>query len=259
MKSTRTLPWLVLLLAIFSGSLLASESDEALILRGREVYISEGCIHCHSQYIRPGTADVERWGPAKSPATALAAEPPLLGNRRLGPDLANVGNRRSPEWNRLHLMNPRALLPASRMPAYGHLFRGENSPGEALVAYLTDLGSDTTSQRLALAEAWRPAASTAGSGREKYQQLCATCHGATGHGDGRLASQLSLAPADFTQAHWRRVQDDDPEIDLKLARIVKFGLLGTPMAGHEYLDDATVVALVREVRYLHAARRPPHP
>jgi cytochrome c oxidase cbb3-type subunit 2 len=109
------------------------------------VYIAEGCIHCHSQYLRPGTLDIDRWGEAPPFAAAVAGTPPLLGNRRQGPDLATVGRRRTAEWNRLHLMNPRQISPGSRMPSYAHLFRrgGRDSAGEALVAYLGSLGTET--------------------------------------------------------------------------------------------------------------------
>jgi cytochrome c oxidase cbb3-type subunit 2 len=110
------------------------------VAAGRRVYIAEGCMHCHSQYVRPGTADEERWGPAQSLAAALAQEPPLLGNRRQGPDLQNVGLRRTREWNRAHLIAPRAVFPGSRMPAYPYLFTGEAARGEALLDYLRSLG-----------------------------------------------------------------------------------------------------------------------
>lgn len=111
-----------------------------LITTGRRVYVAEGCIHCHSQYVRPGTMDEELWGPARPLADALALSPPLLGNRRQGPDLQNVGLRRPREWNRVHLIAPRSVVAGSRMPAYGHLFTGDASRGEALLDYLASLG-----------------------------------------------------------------------------------------------------------------------
>src|SRR4051812_34286964 len=113
----------------------AAAQDRELIRRGREVYISEGCIHCHSQYVRPGTADEERWGPARPLAESEQQRPPLFGNRRQGPDLQNVGARRTTEWLRQHLIAPRDVTPGSRMPAYAHLFRPDTANrGEALVA-----------------------------------------------------------------------------------------------------------------------------
>ncbi len=127
---------LLCLLALLAGPAWAQ--DPALIRRGREVYIAEGCIHCHSQYVRPGTIDEERWGPAKPLPELERQRPPLFGNRRQGPDLQNVGDRRTPDWIRRQLQKPRDVIPGSRMPAYARLFR--NGDGEALVAYLLSLG-----------------------------------------------------------------------------------------------------------------------
>ena len=106
---------------------------------GRKVYIAEGCMHCHSQYVRPGTADEILWGPAHPLVEVLMQTPPLLGNRRQGPDLQNVGLRRAREWNRDHLMTPRLFMPGSRMPSYRHLFAGDAARGEALLDYLASL------------------------------------------------------------------------------------------------------------------------
>ena len=81
------------------------------VARGRQVYLSEGCIHCHSQYVRPGSRDEEFWGPAREVEEVLKGEPVLIGNRRQGPDLSNVGGRRSAAWLRLHFMHPQELAP----------------------------------------------------------------------------------------------------------------------------------------------------
>ncbi len=124
---------------VLAGSTAAQ--DAALIQRGREVYIAEGCIHCHSQYVRPGTRDEDWWGPAGSLPEMERQHPPLFGNRRQGPDLQNVGARRGEDWLRLQLQSPRVVMPGSRMPAYAHLFgTGSASRGDALVAYLLSLG-----------------------------------------------------------------------------------------------------------------------
>ncbi len=128
------LPRLALLLP-----LVAHAQADPLVAFGRETYISEGCMHCHSQYIRPRTSDTTLYGPAAPLAQTLAPRPPLLGNRRQGPDLTNVALRRTSDWNRLHLLNPRALVPGSRMPSYAHLFSDHNPRGPALLAYLDTL------------------------------------------------------------------------------------------------------------------------
>lgn len=119
------------------------ESDQKLpadrVALGRQVYISEGCIHCHSQYVRPVGKDMELWGSRTTVEQAFNQEPVLIGNRRQGPDLANVGLRRDAGWNRLHLIEPSALVPGSRMPSYRHLFEPDASRGAALLAYLDSL------------------------------------------------------------------------------------------------------------------------
>jgi cytochrome c oxidase cbb3-type subunit 2 len=107
---------------------------------GRAVYVSEGCIHCHSQYIRPIGSDNELWGPLTAPEMALRQQPVLIGNRRQGPDLANVALRRSRDWNQRHLIDPGEVTPGSRMPAYAHLFEGTGERGAALLDYLDQLG-----------------------------------------------------------------------------------------------------------------------
>ncbi len=114
-------------------------AQDALVQRGRQVYIAEGCIHCHSQYVRPGTSDEGIWGPVRPLPELERQRPPLFGNRRQGPDLLNVGARRPVEWLRLQLQNPRAVMPGSRMPSYAHLFRAGHPEGEALLAYLLSL------------------------------------------------------------------------------------------------------------------------
>lgn len=243
------------LCAIVSVPSLPAAEDE-LIARGREVYIAEGCIHCHSQFVRTrAPVDIAWWGPATVVADSLAKNPPLFGTRRQGPDLANVGNRRTAEWNRLHLIAPQEISPGSRMPSYAYLFAGGKGDGAALVAYLGSLGRASMPARLAQINAWTPRTDdviSANQSRRLFQQLCAHCHGPAGRGDGRLAPRLSLPPPDWTTSPWRRVSAE-ADVDIALSRIIKFGAPGTPMAGHEYLPDAEIVGLARFVRGLHSA------
>ena len=114
-------------------------ASPSAIERGRLVYISEGCIHCHSQYVRPNTADVLMWGPIESLDQIHQERPPLIGNRRQGPDLSQVGARRSALWLKMHLYNPREVSGSSIMPSYALLFRDQR--GNDLVAYLASLGA----------------------------------------------------------------------------------------------------------------------
>ena len=90
----------------------------ALQLEGRDVYIKEGCVGCHSQMIRPFRAETERYGHYSVAGESVWDHPFLWGSKRTGPDLARVGGRYSDEWHRAHLYNPRNLVPESKMPSY---------------------------------------------------------------------------------------------------------------------------------------------
>jgi len=89
-----------------------------LRLAGRDVYVREGCYNCHSQMIRPFRSETERYGPYTTAGETVYNRPFQFGSKRTGPDLARVGGRYSDDWQRLHLMDPRALVPESNMPAY---------------------------------------------------------------------------------------------------------------------------------------------
>ena len=90
----------------------------ALQLTGRDVYIREGCYNCHSQMIRPFRAETLRYGPYSQAGEFVYDHPFQWGSKRTGPDLARVGGRYNDEWHRIHLINPRDLVPESNMPAY---------------------------------------------------------------------------------------------------------------------------------------------
>ncbi|MEQ9618391.1 MAG: cbb3-type cytochrome c oxidase subunit II [Deltaproteobacteria bacterium] len=98
-------------------------------LRGRSVYIREGCIYCHSQQTRPvgyGADQKRNWGRPSVPGDYFYDRPQLLGTMRTGPDLFNIGARQpSEDWHLIHLYNPRATSPGSIMPPYPWLFREE--------------------------------------------------------------------------------------------------------------------------------------
>jgi cytochrome c oxidase cbb3-type subunit 2 len=89
-----------------------------LELAGRDIYIREGCFNCHSQMIRPFRAETERYGHYSVAGESVYDHPFQWGSKRTGPDLARVGGRYSDEWHRVHLENPRDVVPESNMPAY---------------------------------------------------------------------------------------------------------------------------------------------
>jgi cytochrome c oxidase cbb3-type subunit 2 len=100
----------------------------ALELTGRDIYIREGCNNCHSQMIRPFRAETERYGNYSVAGEFVYDHPFLWGSKRTGPDLQRVGGRYSDDWHRLHLNNPRDVVPESNMPAYPWLAK---SPANA--------------------------------------------------------------------------------------------------------------------------------
>ncbi|HEX4984628.1 MAG TPA: cytochrome-c oxidase, cbb3-type subunit II [Burkholderiales bacterium] len=93
----------------------------ALALEGRDIYIREGCYNCHSQMIRPLRAETERYGHYSVAGEYVYDHPFQWGSKRTGPDLARVGGRYSDEWHRMHLMQPRDVVPESNMPSYSWL------------------------------------------------------------------------------------------------------------------------------------------
>ena len=93
----------------------------ALQLEGRDIYIREGCVQCHSQMIRPFRAETERYGHYSVAGESVWDHPFLWGSKRTGPDLARVGAKYSDEWHVTHLSNPRAIVPQSVMPGYRFL------------------------------------------------------------------------------------------------------------------------------------------
>ena len=95
----------------------------ALALEGRDIYVREGCYNCHSQMIRPLRAETERYGHYSLAGESVYDHPFQFGSKRTGPDLARVGGRYSDEWHRLHLTNPRDVVPESNMPQYPWLSR----------------------------------------------------------------------------------------------------------------------------------------
>jgi cytochrome c oxidase cbb3-type subunit 2 len=92
-----------------------------LQLAGRDIYIREGCVGCHSQMIRPFRAETERYGHYSVAGEFIYDRPFLWGSKRTGPDLHRVGGRYSDDWHRVHLINPRDVVPESIMPAYAWL------------------------------------------------------------------------------------------------------------------------------------------
>ncbi len=126
-----------------------------LALAGRDIYVREGCYVCHSQQIRPFHSETERYGHYSVAGEFVYDRPFQFGSKRTGPDLARIGGRYTDEWHRLHLINPRDLVPESNMPGYPWL--AEREVDGATIALrmrrLRMLGTPYTDEAIAGAEA----------------------------------------------------------------------------------------------------------
>ena len=100
----------------------------ALQLAGRDIYVREGCYNCHSQMIRPFRAETLRYGHYSVGGEFVYDHPFQWGSKRTGPDLHRVGGKYSDEWHRIHLNNPRDVVPESNMPAYPWLEKNQIDP-----------------------------------------------------------------------------------------------------------------------------------
>ncbi len=131
------------------------EPYSPLRLEGRDIYIREGCNVCHSQMIRPFRAETERYGHYSVAGEFVYDRPFLWGSKRTGPDLHRVGGRYSDEWHRVHLINPRDVVPESIMPAYPWLQTSEldGSDIQAKMRALRLVGHPYTDEQIANAPA----------------------------------------------------------------------------------------------------------
>ena len=110
----------------------------ALELAGRDVYVREGCYNCHSQMVRTLRFETERYGHYSLAGESVYDRPFQWGSKRTGPDLARVGGRYSDDWHRVHLNNPRDVVPESNMPSFPWL--AENKlDGQQLQAHMQAL------------------------------------------------------------------------------------------------------------------------
>lgn len=134
---------LALMIGVFPGFVLSQTPPgagvvplDAAAVRGRRVYVGEGCSYCHTQQVRPLAQD-HVWGRPSQAGDYAYSTPQLLGSERTGPDLSNIGARQpSAVWQSIHLYEPRALVHASIMPAYPWLFavKDRADPGDVVVA-----------------------------------------------------------------------------------------------------------------------------
>jgi len=205
---------------------------------GREVYLREGCVYCHSQFTR--YQDREPSGEMVEAGDYVNQTPHLLGTERTGPDLSNIGGKYPDAWHWAHHMQPRAVKPGSVMPSFSYLSHKDMTD---LIAYLQTLGREREllARRGVKAEgasghdaAWEKEPITwieapqemrdqwariahnvdvnnsavANSGRGIFMQNCAVCHGVTGRGNGPVSDAIAgKKPANFTRPMFRAYKD----------------------------------------------------
>jgi len=126
------------------------EPYDPVSLAGRDIYVREGCYTCHSQMIRPFRAETERYGHYSVAGEFVYDRPFQWGSKRTGPDLARVGGRYSDEWHRVHLINPRDVVPESIMPGYPWLAERDldTTTIEARMKTLRRLGVPYTDEQI---------------------------------------------------------------------------------------------------------------
>lgn len=145
--------------SVFDASLVAptaaTKPYPALALVGRDIYIREGCATCHSQQVRPLLAEVRRYGSYSRAGESAYDRPFLWGSKRTGPDLHRVGGKYTDVWHRLHLLDPRAVVPDSIMPAYPWLAKRavDGAATQASMIVLRRLGHPYSDAEIAAAPA----------------------------------------------------------------------------------------------------------
>lgn len=181
--------------------------------KGRKIYLREGCVNCHSQFVRPQDRD---FGPLVTAGDYVWETPNLLGTIRTGPDLSNEGGKHPNAWHIAHFKNPRHTTPGSVMPPFNYL---KDDELEALVAYIQSLGKkrlkkyarifhpDELEKTLIKRNVNVNGSAEANAGRGIFQQNCATCHGTHGLGNGPNAVSLAKKPANFSRLFYKDYDD----------------------------------------------------
>lgn len=181
--------------------------------KGRKIYLREGCVNCHSQFVRLQDRD---FGPLVMAGDYVYETPNLLGTIRTGPDLSNEGGKHPDAWHKAHFINPRTTTPGSIMPPFSYI---KDDEMKALIAYIQSLGKkrlikyeriyhpDELVKVLEKRKVDVNSSAAANAGRGIFQQNCATCHGTHGLGNGPNAIAIAKKPANFSRPFYRDYDD----------------------------------------------------
>jgi mono/diheme cytochrome c family protein len=223
----------VVLVAVFVPSLIWNPPQTIIAhpytseqARGRELFYSNGCNYCHTQYVR---AEDTAMGPVSEGGNYVFDNPMILGSERTGPDLSYVGRKRGETWEVGHLKDPRQFSPLSIMPSFAFL---PEEDLRAIAAYLFYLGDRVAQERMILPpdayagmtnpidsplvkpnadqpQGWTTwEAAGLQEAKELYVNYCLTCHGCAGNGLGSYAGTLAVTPANYKQEPFRSMPDD---------------------------------------------------
>jgi cytochrome c oxidase cbb3-type subunit 2 len=237
----------VVLLIVFAFCVIQPSTpvagSESAVERGRVVYISEGCIRCHSPHVSPNMADGVKERVVESRSDIHGNAPAIQA-----PDLTQVGARRSALWLKMHLQDPREVSGTSMMPSYRFLFQDRR--GNDLVAYLWSLRGSAAAEHRADEQRWHLSAEALGKadaddGRQLYARYCATCHNGNGRTRLKWKSEFIESPAILRAGSLQTSQSAgslSAHLD-HIAQIIKFGIPDSDMAGHEYLPDKDIASL----------------
>lgn len=210
--------------------------------RGRDLYLKEGCWHCHSQFVRPVAGEPYRYGPPSQAWESMYDVPHSYGTRRVGPDLSREAGRRSDDWHLAHFYNPRFVVPESIMPGYPWFFEEQEGKvvpkqeAKDLVAYMQYLGSAYREQIQAIVHpsefkvSGRPLLAEVDlrRGEELFAQNCTGCHGVSGDGFGPAQPFLAPPPANLK----------DRYIDTSEAYVIlNRGVLGSSMPSFREMPE----------------------
>jgi cbb3-type cytochrome oxidase cytochrome c subunit/mono/diheme cytochrome c family protein len=236
-------------------------------LRGRQVYIREGCWYCHSQYVRPVTGEDRRWGPVSQEGEYAYDVPHMFGTRRIGPDLSRIGGKYHDDWHLAHHFDPRMVVPDSIMPRFPWLYKGVDTSGKpipteealALVAYIQKLGTNLGPWRkdfLYLSAGSSIPGMPLGiyngleEGKAIYERRCIGCHGVKGDGKGAAAIFLTTKPRVFTDGIFklRSTPNGSLPTDADLYRTITMGIPGTAMPPWHELTEKERWYLVQYVK-----------
>ncbi|MDP3090578.1 MAG: cbb3-type cytochrome c oxidase subunit I [Nitrospira sp.] len=239
-------------------------------LKGRQVYIREGCWYCHSQYVRPVTGESFRWGPVSQAGEYAYDRPHLFSTRRIGPDLTRVGRKYGDDWHAAHFWNPREVVPDSIMPVFPWLFEpakaGDapelNDDGKALVLYVQKLGTGIGDWREGFVATQVSSGQVLNAspqsqdellmlGKSVYERRCLGCHGGKGDGLGPSARFMTPRPRDFTTGIFKfrsTSGKDSLPTDIDLYSTITHGLWGTAMPAWQEVSDHERRAVVQYIK-----------